>query len=336
MKRSVIFVLMLLILTVLSAFNSHGEKGTVLPDLMNPTAIYVHSSGIYIQEGHTLTRYDRESLRIKQRIGKKGEGPGEFKSPPAFYFIDNTIFADARGKYAYFSTGGKLIKETRKPGRGPYIPLQGNMVFQKISFDLKSRTTPIEVMLVDNAGKTIKSMYNGVDENVDMVFSSDSGKEVKRMTPHLFYVTANHHRVFVVDTKKGFFIEMFDGSGSKIRTIRRDTEKVRVPESYKKKAMEKMKRSKLWPHMKNNNFLFYEFFPAIRNLTVDNTLMYVETPLEKNNQSQFLVLDMEGNLLKQVFLPARGNIYTFRDGIYYYLHENEEKEEWELHRKKVI
>ncbi len=86
---------------------------------------------------------------------------------------------------------------------------------------------------------------------------------------------------------------------------------------------------------------FPEYLPVIRNILVIDKEIYVQTYKTKERLSEFFILDLNGSVLKTVFLPAAkwerklrptpAVTYAFKDNKYYYLEENMDKEEWELH-----
>jgi hypothetical protein len=72
--------------------------------------------------------------------------------------------------------------------------------------------------------------------------------------------------------------------------------------------------------------------------------IYVQTYKQKGSLSEFFVFDFKGNLMKKVFLPTASRYkvklnheiaFTFYNNKYYYLKENLDAEEWELHMEEV-
>jgi hypothetical protein len=205
-----------------------------------------------------------------------------------------------------------------------------NFVFLATQFDFKNRRINITVRILNNDLEKTKDIYTGVDENVILHLSSDTGGEDKKMTPHYFDVTAANGKIFIADSKKGFFIEVFDHTGKKLNTIQIDTENIPVGDDFKKKAMEKLKQSKDWELVKNNNFIFHKYFPRIKSFSADGDRIYAQTHKARENENEFIILDSKGNIIKKLFLPAMDVVYTFRDSVYYYMKDNEASEEWEL------
>jgi hypothetical protein len=331
-----LMVILLLGFTSMSIFCDSGVKLTTFPDLSKPRGLYVTGQRLVISENHTIYVHNLDSLTLTASFGRKGEGPGEFKTPPTLMILKDHIFADHPGKSAYFSFDGKLVTELKKTNRGIHLPIKENIVFLKTSMDFKKRTIPITVIIKDKELNPIKEISRGEKEGVLFVLSSDTGKETRRMTPHYFGVEVNRHYIFVGDSTKGFHIEKFDEQGNKIKTITLETEKVKVSQQYKDRRLAEQKELKYWQKIKNNHFLFYPFFPAIKDFSVDDHFIYVKTHKTDKQESQFIILDLDGKLLKKVLLPTKEKLYCFHKGTYYYLSEDEDRERWILFKIEVL
>ena len=68
--------------------------------------------------------------------------------------------------------------------------------------------------------------------------------------------------------------------------------------------------------------------------------IFILTFKEKDDKAEFLILSLKGKLLQKVFLPLKKISvvdyypYTIDDGRFFQLIENQETENWELHRVK--
>lgn len=341
-RKSITKLLIILFLLLLTAFiiqlpgSTKEIKITPMPEVMQPRSILVKDNLLLVSEKEAVSLYSLETFDLLKRFAPKGEGPGEFRFPPNIYMLDDSFFADGSGKTACFSLKGQLLRETKKTSRGRFIPVKENFVFLKPGFDLKKRTVTFNVQVVDKSNKMIKELYTGEDEDVFLNFSGDTGREVKRMTPHCFKVTANRDKIFIADSQKGFFFEVFDYAGKHVTTIDKETGDVRVPDAYKQAAMDKLRKFHDWERMKNNRFVFYPHFPRIKEFRVDGLGLYVETYKQEGTANEFIVLDFNGKIIKKVFLPAEDVVYTFSNGVYYYLKEDPEEEQWELFKVKVL
>jgi hypothetical protein len=146
-------------------------------------------------------------------------------------------------------------------------------------------------------------------------------------------------KIIVPDSRKGFFIEVFDGEGKLLYSINKEFEKIKVPESYKSKAMEELRiqSASEWQLIKRRDFTFYDYFPPFWTVKFIKGKIYAGTYKKKGDDSEFVILDVKGDVLKRVFLPIKevtafkDNLFHFDNGKFYNLIENEEKDIWELH-----
>ena len=85
---------------------------------------------------------------------------------------------------------------------------------------------------------------------------------------------------------------------------------------------------------------FPEYFPHFQFAVPDKKHIYVTTYHRQNGKAEFFIFDYNGKLIKRLFVPfhdkniTEGFPYTIRNGILFQLNENED-EEWELHRTKI-
>ena len=100
----------------------------------------------------------------------------------------------------------------------------------------------------------------------------------------------------------------------------------RLPENIRKRYLERVYTPNI--------------LPVFKNSWIINNQIYIHTYREKQNKGEFLILDFSGKVEKVLYLPGSAklnirinpaSIFTFHKGKYYYLLENLDQEEWELH-----
>ena len=338
MKRRIIPVVLLLLFTN-AVF---AVKMVRLPGLMKPLSIAVDADDYVIVDGITVCVYSLKTHKLKTKFGEKGEGPGEFKMPPNVMLLPDSIFADTFDKAAWFSKEGKLLKEVKKTGFMTFIPFKEKMIGEQFIPDFKKHRISAAVNLLNSKLEKVKTIYNTqIDVSMDMSFFK--GDEEWKMLHHYYKLDGDWEkgRIFIADSRKGFFIAVFDENGKELYTIDKPVQQIEVTADYKKKALEKLKIEKkaVWERIKNRNFTFYKYFPPIKSFNVADGKLYVATYKIEKNKMEFVVLDLKGNLLKNVFLPIKNPedmnrenfYYSICSGKLYHLVENEDSEEWELH-----
>ena len=107
MKKYVFLVLTLIIVTNLSA-----QKITVLPDLQKPHQIAVDGNDLYIfdEADYSLHVYTISPFSLKLKIGKKGDGPYDFKYLPFVYVQPESLACTDFTKTIWFSKKGEVLK----------------------------------------------------------------------------------------------------------------------------------------------------------------------------------------------------------------------------------
>jgi len=71
--------------------------------------------------------------------------------------------------------------------------------------------------------------------------------------------------------------------------------------------------------------------PAINNFWVLDNAIYVKTYDITETKEKYIIMDLKGNILKDVFLPkAPMELLTFANKAFYYLEDSEAEECWAL------
>jgi hypothetical protein len=157
---------------------------------------------------------------------------------------------------------------------------------------------------------------------------------------------------------KHFIIDVFDPSGKMLYTIHQEYEKIKISDADKKRYHDYFKTVHPWKRFYESlikkEIYFPDFFPAIQLFIVADEKIYVLTYKKENEKSEFVILDLEGKLLKKVFLPFNQSderfhysltkfashysphaTFTIKNGNLYQLMENEDEETWELHISEI-
>jgi hypothetical protein len=96
-------------------------------------------------------------------------------------------------------------------------------------------------------------------------------------------------------------------------------------------------------------FIYLDLYPAIQSINGFGGKIYVKTFKKMDNKEEYVVMDLNGKELGKVYTPlvekapsmARLNgidlqIYSIHKNKFYYLKENEDEEEWELHVQNIV
>lgn len=340
MKKWLIFLLIIMVGSLASA-----EKLGVLTEVLTPEMIEISDSEIYVVEGATIFMYSLKDLSFIRKFGRKGEGPGELKVNPSITNIlvtpgDSLLFISIE-KAIRFSKTGQVIKEFRIPTITNYLyPIGKNYV--GIRFKAIAQEKPnIVVVLFNREMEEIKELYtqqmSGAQRLVDL-------------TNDALNISIYKDKIFIDQSPKGFVISVLDANGNQLYQVEKEYKKIKFTEEYKEMALNRIKQDKAirtigWENLKGLiKIIHSDYLPPIRDLTVTDERIYVKTYQKQGDKDEFIIMDLKGNILKKVYLPAVkepgfGNemlgrlakFYKIYNNKFYYLHENEEEEEWEVH-----
>jgi hypothetical protein len=326
--RKIFFLLFLLIMIDIV----HAAKIGSLPNVYHPLRFTIDGDRLYIPDQNGLSIYSMKDFKLLQKIGSKGEGPGEFTRTPRAIILQDEILLFSFLKFSRFKKDGTLLTEKRLSYStlSNIYPLGDYFIIDTWRFDTEGRSVS-EINIVDQDFKKIKSLYSHIKEK-----ENSGGKSVVRiMGPSVFF-QCNPNNIFLIDSSKGFIIEVFDYNGESVYVIEKELPKIKIPESFKEKKIEDM--LKAYPSAqkekiaKTITFDFPDYFPVIQDFLVVGDNLYVKTCQTEENREEYIILDTKGNILKKIFLPeVQFGHWAVNENKFYFLKDNDEKEEWELH-----
>jgi len=352
-KKIKCFVLLIL----LTGFLFSAKVGT-LPEVMRPDNITIFGNELYIVEGATIYVYSLTDVSLIRKFGKAGEGPGELRATPFFptriTVSSDYILGETRSKLVYFSKDGKLIKEKRKPNNlvMGFIPIGKNFVATRMHQE-EDKLIYNCTRVYDSDLKEIKELYRqkwvqqGIQPPAIKLYM------IMDFTNYRVY----DDKIFIEESAKGFVIEVFDKNGNKLYQINRDYEKIKVTGEHEEKIINRFKEDPVikiqadqqggWNEIKKFfTMIFPDTFPPIQDIGISNGKLYVQTYKVVNNKEEYLVMDLKGKFIKRVFIPKfvgtpimakilGTRLSTIDNDRMYYLQENIDEEEWELHAEEI-
>jgi hypothetical protein len=340
MKKITLVLIVLLFASMISA-----EKIAEFPDLMKPGFIKTDGDDFLVCEGHTFRNISLKSGKLKYKFGRKGAGPGEFQFPPRQVVIyPENIYVESHDKISWFSRkDGKFINQKRKDWGNEFIPFVDEKFigYDRADFHPEKNKMSRVISIYDENGKKVKEIYKN-ERDINFGGPNLNNKNVEyKLLFHFFEADCDREkkRIFVADSRKGFYITVFDEKGNQLYTIDKKIEQIKVPDEFKKQRLKEKKMMRDWEQIKNRNITCYKYFPSIQYFKVADGKIYVTTFKTKKEKVEFIVLDARGNILKKVFLPfitdqegsiVKFNLYQVKNDKLYCLVENQD-EIWELH-----
>lgn len=135
-----------------------SEKIAEFPVILRPHHIQVEGDELFILEKYRVHIYSLKTFKSKIRFGKKGEGPGEFKSRVTISVKPDYILANSRGKFSYLSREGKLIKENKNNHIVTGVSLTQNKIIGKVLQFGNNNESFADFLVFNSAGKAIKKI----------------------------------------------------------------------------------------------------------------------------------------------------------------------------------
>lgn len=335
-------IICLVMLTVLLITPVQAEKVAVLEGIMKPDMMSIGDDLILITEKTSIYIYSLTDYRLIKKFGKEGEGPQEFQisplGPPMIGLpYKGKIYVSSQSKVSVFTDKGEFIRESRVMPFQVYRPFGDKFLF--------TGTTPGE----KNSNLLTVNLANEKFEKLKELYVSDMsiGPESQFSYPFTsFNFVPYRDNIYIVAGKEGFAIDVFDGNGTKLYRVKKEYERLTVPDEYKKKTKEWFQANpnarQFWEFFRNR-ITFKTYYPAIQEMLVTDDRLFVLTYKQKDGNTECIIMDLKGKEEKRVFVPLDTlygmDFYPKRDiykGNWYTLIENVDEETWELHRMKLL
>ena len=335
MKKAVFLLVSMLVFVSLPAAES-----VPLPELMKPGMIAVSGERLFITENASIYIYSLKNYKLIKKFGKEGEGPQEFKVNPfgpgmVIYPFSGQLLINSSNKLSIFTQDGEFVKEIKASAFSIFTPIKDRFIGTASASGPNNKPV-ISVHLFNAKLEKGKELYRsdveiGPGANFNMPINA-------------FYTQVYKDKIYLTAGKEGFVIDVLDAGGKKLYRIRKDYEPLKITDDYKKKAMHWFKNESPFKQFVGSVFkvTFKDHFPAVKDIIVDNDQIYALTYKTQKDKNEWIIMDLKGKELKRKYLPLPPeapyfalNTYTIYDNVYYFLAENEDEEEWELHMEKI-
>lgn len=335
MKYFIVFLLAL-VFVIGTGYVMGAKKVITLSDVIRPQLIEVDDNNLYVTEGTNVYIYSLKDFKLKNKFGKKGEGPQEFMEIPGEplmpYARTKELMIFSVGKISFFSKEGEYIREIKTGGPKLRMLPMGDG-FLGMGF-------------VNDKGLLHKTvhLYDGKLNKQKELFRMEL--EVQRTGPikildNSFSYDVYDNKAFVAG-KEELDIEVFDIDGKELYSIKHDFKRPEFTKTHKKGIMDHYAinpRTKNEFQMLKHRLEFPEYFPAVAYLWATDGQVYVMTWKEKNVGSReyaFLVFEVKGKFINEVyrlvgFEGLSPDNITIKNGKLYQLIENIDEDQYQLH-----
>lgn len=310
----------------------YGKKAAVWEEIMKPKELVIDNGQIFVTDEKVIHIYNLKDFKWMKTFGKEGEGPGEFKfsqklTPYPEYLLINTV-----GKLMYFSRQGEFLRERRTDiAIINLFPVADKFFGSRLHMDRETGKGSRDFVLIDDSFSPLKvlaSQERAIQRNVQR-------KRTVKLLSFVIFAYVYQDKIFIGDTSRGFHIDVFNAEGKKLYEISRKYQKQRVTDKYKSWRLQKIRENPGTQRlMSMRTFEFPEYFPAFRYFKVMSGRIFVSLYGKESDNGDFMLLDLKGNLLKTGSIKP-DVLFTIQKNRVYYLIENEETEEWELHVEDI-
>jgi hypothetical protein len=333
-----------------SALLGQPERIFALPELENPRQIVVEKGRVYFVDRRDIVVYSLSDGLFLKKIGKLGQGPGEFAAGPRRLAVlgDRLIVQDLRSSEWFDLEGGRIGGHNDPDPIAFYqfLPVGRNFVgFAWLRNEDGSLAPPTG--RIYNSNLKLKREFFGELPAFPPAppppgSARPAGKSDRLLIRDYGDYAVYQDRIYVADSRRGFSISVFDENGILIREIKHPVDKVEVPKSFVGEVVKGWKAAEDWPtEYSHLHPVVPEYFPAIIDFKVDRGRIHALTPAKKNDLYAIVVMDLEGKILSREFrFPLRPNFEEpFFNGFKYdiegdklvWFAYNDGKDTYELH-----
>jgi len=328
-----------------------------LPDLIHPSSIAVDNNQLFIADEASISIYSLTDFSHQKKFGRYGQGPGEFQYPPRLNVFPKEFFFENGAKIMRYSRNGDFIGETKLPFSYfgldyPLLPVGDNYVGFPGVINEQMKFAHVG-KIYDNKFQMIKQFYEGIPLRIPPPppppKPGGSAGIAKKQDFEVIRDCINYavfeDKIIVADSRKGFFISVFDSQGQLMYEINLDYKELKVPKQFKNAFMARLKERDNWENLQQrNNYRFRASFPAFIEFQLNKGKIYLTTNANKNNLYEIVVLDLKGEIIKRSFsLPSNlylralhdntlaSKEYVIFENRIYSLNYNDNSDYYELH-----
>jgi hypothetical protein len=304
-----------------------------LEELENPQYLVASKKFLLVEDNQNVKMYAMKDFRFIKKIGRRGEGPAEFKSFALPQVLADSIMISSQGKVSFFNFSGELLREKRtKLSRYIIRKLRDKYIGDALKREKDDFY--VAYNLYDSEFSKLKEFYRR-----KWLIHRDGTRDLFEI---YFFDVYDNKIIFAHN--QGFNIEILNDKAERLHTIKLTPP--RLPFTGEDmdgiiKDMMKNVKNKSYVRSLETRSIRPQYFPAIRKCLLADGKIYVITYVKKNGRSECYIFNMEGRQLKKIFIPLRDTSpmvappFAISGGRLFQVIENEEEEEWRLVVDKI-
>lgn len=328
------------------------EKIYPLPEASEPASVKAWSGRLFVSDSRSreVLVYSLEGGRFLGRIGKPGQGPGEFESAPKIVPAGGGLAAKSFSKLLFFSSQGAFLRETKGFGMDlmvsdmPVFPIAGGYIGFPFVRDADGRMNECVGRVYDQAWKPVRDFGDRFPSPTPPPppppGAKRSGpKQDALLIKDCFDAVLAGGRLYQADSRTGLHLTVFDASGHRTGEIRIPVRPLNVPRAERQRLLDEW-REEMKNAMDAYNPIVPDAYPAFLAFRVDGNEIHAVTPASKDGRYEILTFDAAGKILRRGFLfplepswgylPDMNGRFDILDGRLYSVDFNEEAERYEL------
>jgi len=326
-----------------------AEKVADLTELEKPHAIECDGENFYIMDEATVHVYSMKDYKHVRRFGSRGDGPYQLvpgsEVPIQLSLLSNNIQLCSMYKMVTYSKIGKPIDEKVFHRRFLELtPIKKNFAAVELDVDPADRRVHIY---------SVQFIQSGFEDRKKLIQFDIPPIGVKGRNgfgiPVFTHINVANDNLYVFSQQHDNEIFVYNADGKEIKRIKVNLPRLKVTDSVKKGIFDYLIKSKLFKiygleeRSLDKTVFFYEYLPSFRMFKMKGGIIYLQTYEQKGDNFRFVLMDLNGKILKTLYLPVEvydllqmgtHTTYCFDKNTYYYLVDNDEAETWELHKVK--
>ena len=272
--------------------------------------IYVADSGNY-----RIQKFDRDGKYL-QTIGRKGEGPGEFRRPLGICFnAENNLYVLESRKMQIFNKLGEFKKSFHFDVylADFAVDNEGNILGYA---DLNPRDPAIRgIIKMDSQGKTIKKIAEFTDRGIQIIITDYATFTLSpnhAYSPRLQFAALGQNK-YIYGYSSDYLLQLIDNEGNPILRITKEESSQSITQKEKKYIIDRTcetleSRNIKIPRKKVEETLYFRSHCAYFNkiLSDDRQRMYVQrvkSVFDESTRIEFDIFNKEGYYLYKISLP---------------------------------
>lgn len=352
MKRSVSLSLAMTGILASSGPAVGQERITPLPEVTSVYAVKAWSGRLFISDSRTrdILVYSLDDARFRGRIGKPGQGPGEFDSAPKMVPLPGGLAVKTFAKLLFFSPEGLFQREAKGFGIDlmasafPVFPVAGGALGFPFIRGEDGRLTECRGRVYDEAWKPVRDFGDRFPSPTPPPPPPPGAKRAGPKQDSVLIKDCADAQIgdgiiWFGDSRRGMTIASFDGQGRATGEIRVPHRPLEVPRAEKVRLMAEW-REDMKAVLDTYNPILPDVYPAFLAFRVDGGEVHFVTPERKDGRYEILTVDLKGRVLRRAFLfplqpdwgypPAANGRFDVLAGMLYSVDYNEEAERYEL------